>query len=169
MSAATLPHKRLVVSTLLAAQAITALMVLFYIFPTTRVSETQDIREFSERVKAVTSLRARCALTEVGGFGFYSGRYVVDLVGLVDRASLRWLKSHGKIGDVDSLEAILADRGAQYYIDSFAGSEPIPGKRFRFVPILEGSIHRNNFSRGSIDADRWRLYKLEPAGDRAGD
>src|SRR5262249_9105876 len=130
-------HRRRAISGLVTCQAFTTIAVLAYLFPVTRASETADIRQFAERVRQDTRPQACIALTEVGAFGFYSDRYVVDIIGLVDRAALEWLEQHGKVQDLASLEQILAARNANYYVDTFAMPSPVVGSRFDFVPIME--------------------------------
>lgn len=144
------------------AQAALALAMLVYLFPATRSSETDDIRRFAEQIGATTQPGDRVAAAEVGALGFYADRYLIDLVGLVDRDSLEWLTSHGQARTFESLEALLDYRQARYFVDSFAGPTPIVGHRFTFVPMTEGLVYRNIYSRGAIDPDRWRLYRLDP-------
>jgi hypothetical protein len=133
-----------------------------YAFPSTRSSETADIREFVERVRSVTAPDARVALTEVGTFGFYSERYVVDLDGLVDPSALAWLRGHGAARTIGELEDLAIARGAQYYVDTAAEPEGIRGQRLEFVPMVQRTVQRNNFSEGRLRSGLWRLYRLGP-------
>lgn len=143
-----------------ALQLAAAVAVLAYVFPVTRTPETAQIRAFAERARALTPPDARIALTEIGTFGFHAGRYVIDLYGLTDRETLTWVLAHGRPGSPEELEALLAHRRATHYVDPVGQAVP-RGARFRFVPVLEQPVIRNNFSIGEDMRHVWRLYRLE--------
>jgi arabinofuranosyltransferase len=150
---------------LLAMQAVAALAVLWFVFPVTRTNEAEEIRQIANVVKARTheGQDARVALTEVGAFGFYSNLYIIDLVGLTDKATLKWAQVNGPPKDIAELERLLIFRGATYYIDSYA-QELVNGRQLNFVPVAEGLVRRANYTRGFVGLDTWRVYQLTGRG-----
>jgi hypothetical protein len=149
----------------LLAQGLVSVGVLMYVFPVTRVDESRQIQAFAVEAKSLLPERSRVALSEVGAFGFYSGSYVIDLGGLTDRATLRLARRLGAPQTPDQLERFLVLRRATHYVETFAGQFPIVGRNLVFVPILESRVERNNFSRGTVSSNIWRLYRIEkPSG-----
>jgi hypothetical protein len=146
-----------------AMQVAVAVGVLVMVFPATRTSEHHDIEAFATKVRALTPSTARVAITEVGAFGTYSDRYIIDLVGLVDVASLEWLREHGRVRRTSELEDFLLARRADYYVDAFAGPAGIIGDKLNFVPMAEHTVRRANVARGYVVADTWRLYRISPS------
>jgi hypothetical protein len=60
------------------------------------------------------------------------------------------------------LEPLLASTHATYYLETFGAKEPIHGGSFRFVPLKEWRVRRNNLSHGrDVAPDTWRLYALQ--------
>jgi arabinofuranosyltransferase len=146
---------------LLAMQIVVATAVLWFLFPVTRTNEAEEIRQIVKVVKerGHKGEDARVALTEVGAFGFYSNLYIVDLVGLTDKATLKWAQVNGPPKDISALEKLLVARGATYYIDTYA-QELINGTQLDFVPVAEGRVRRANYTRGFVAPDIWRVYEL---------
>lgn len=146
--------------------------VLVFIFPVTRVSEIRDIHAFNDEIQGALPRDARVAISEIGIYGFYSGRYIIDLFGLTDPAVLRWARQHGPPRTAAAREDLLLARGATHFIDAFAEELPLQGEHLRFTPIAEHLVVRDNFSAGKLVPSRWRLYRLDPleptaARDRA--
>ncbi|MCC5875807.1 MAG: hypothetical protein JJU11_06275 [Candidatus Sumerlaeia bacterium] len=101
----------------------------------------------------------RVALTEVGVFGYYYGGYLIDLVGLVDPATVEWGKANGRPRQQSDLEALLRHRRATHYIQTF-GNTPVTGETMDFVQLREWEVQRSNISGGAMISDTWRLYQL---------
>ena len=144
------------------AQVVLAASLLVYVFPVTRVAEGEEIRRLADAVRVQTDARARIALTEIGAFGFYSDRYIIDLVGLTDSEALAWrLDQQQSALTLDQLEELLVRRRATHYVDTNAGPEPLQGRRLRFRPVVERIVRRNNFSAGVVMTTVWRVYALD--------
>jgi arabinofuranosyltransferase len=141
------------------AQAAIVIAVLIYAFPGTRTSEGEDIRRFAEQVKAVTDQGARIAISEVGAFGFFADRYVIDTSGLIDPQTVAWLRVHGQVTNFTQMEQLLEFRGATHFVDAAASSMPIVGNKLRLVPLIEGPVRRNNVT--AWNGVVWRLYRIE--------
>jgi hypothetical protein len=145
---------------IVALQLATSVAMLAYTYPSTRVSEVTDIKRVVDILSTRVRLDDRVALSEIGVFGFFSNVYVVDLVGLTDRATLAWGREHGRIKDVALLENLLRERKATYYVDSFAESTPIAGRTLAFDPIAEVTVERAMLLNGHASRDVWRIYAL---------
>jgi arabinofuranosyltransferase len=154
------------VTGLLALQFVLSIALLVFFFPATRTSEQDDIRALAQRVNELTDNSSRIALTEIGAFGFYSQRYIIDLSGLTDRATLDWGRTHGLVNDTEKLESLLISRRATHYINAFSDESILRGNKLNFVPIAEGLVTRNNLSRARLYADRWRVYRIEARSSR---
>jgi hypothetical protein len=142
---------------------ITAICVtLWYFFPFTRSSEEFGIRSFALKTNELTKPTDRIGLTEIGVFGFYADRYIIDLVGLIDPETLKWGRLHGRPKSIDDLEELLKVRRATYYVCTFcASSRDVVGHALGFEPVYESKIMRGNASRGrAIDDPTWVLYRL---------
>jgi hypothetical protein len=144
----------------LVLQVLGSIAVLVYLAPATRARETEQIREFAEAVRRHTPADARIALTEVGALGFYSRRYVIDLVGLTDTATLAWCRRHGRPETPDQVQALLTHRGATHFVQTFGEPSEVEGLRVQRPAMVEQPVERNNFSKGTIRPDQWRLYAL---------
>lgn len=142
-----------------AVQLAMAIGVLTYTFPGTRTAEGDDIRAFAEQVKTVTDASARIAISEVGAFGFFADRYLIDLYGLIDPRTVDWLRVHGRVSELTALEGLLEYRQATHFVDASANAAPIQGTRLKFVPLTEGVIRRNNAV--AWNGGLWRLYRIE--------
>jgi len=143
-------------------QMAAAALTLWYFFPFTRVSEEAPIREFSQSVNSRTMPGDRIALSEIGVFGFYSNRYIVDIFGLVDPKTLEWGREHGTPNTTELLEQLLMYRGADYYVCAFCkATTDVAGQKVRFEPVYSQSIRSGNQSKGRFVEDRlWVLYRL---------
>ena len=149
---------------LIALHLLISVAVLVYLYPATRVGDYQDIRKVADFVSANTAPDARIALSEVGAFGFYSNRYVIDLVGLTDTATLVWARQNGGRLGRDRLETLLIDRGATYFIDTRSEEEMdrIRGRRLIFTPIFELKVQRDILTISGRPADTvWRVYEVK--------
>ncbi len=162
MSVATveIPRFRLLVTA--GAQVALAIATLIYTFPGTRTNEGEAIRLFAEDLVSLTTPQDRIAMTEIGAVSFHSGRYVIDLVGLTDPETVRWIRATGRAATQVQLERLLTHRRASFFIDSFAAAEPIRGVTVEFVPLSERRVARNNAT--SWNGGLWRLYRIEPLG-----
>jgi hypothetical protein len=143
-------------------QMIAAATTLWYFFPFTRVTEEAPIREFSRSVNSRTMPGDKIALSEIGVFGFYSDRYIVDIFGLVDPRTLEWGRQHGTPNTTALLEKLLMYRGAAYYVCAFCkDTTEIVGEQVRFEPVYSQWIRSGNGSKGRFVEDRlWVLYRL---------
>jgi hypothetical protein len=139
-----------------------AAVVLVILFPQTRTDEGLAIRQFELLTRPYLAPGARVAMTEVGAFAFYSRAPVIDLVGLTDPETVKWLKVNGKAHTLPALEALLDSRGATHWVDGFASFVPA-GTRFEFVSLVEAPVSRNN---RSAVRSTWRLYRLVPRPPR---
>ena len=147
----------------LIIQAFVSAAVLWYFFPFTRVSEQDEIRRFSLRTNEITAQSDRVALTEIGIFGFYSNRYIIDLVGLTDPQTVAWGRVNGRPDTIQALERLLKFRRATYYVCAFCQTESdLQGREVEFVPVYSQKILRGNGSGGrKIDTSLWVLYKIK--------
>lgn len=147
----------------LALQLCAGLVTLWYFFPFTRASEETDIAKFSAAANRLTTGSDRIALTEIGIFGFYSDRYVIDLVGLTDPKTVAWGRVHGRPQDIAALEQLLKFRKATYYVCTFCEAEgDITGERTLFEPVYAQKVLRGNGSRGrGIERALWVLYRVK--------
>ncbi|HLG45873.1 MAG TPA: hypothetical protein VKY24_06495 [Reyranella sp.] len=135
---------------------------LVWQWPATRIDEVGDIRPIGEWAKQNLPAGSKVALTEVGAFGFYYGGKIVDLVGLVSPAVVEYARQHGPSRSLAELEPLLVSTHATYYLETFGAKEPIRGGSFRFVPLKEWRVRRNNLSHGrDVAPDTWRLYALQ--------
>ena len=135
--------------------------MLVYMFPSTRVDVGGNVRAFADSARELTKPTARIALTEVGAFGFFSDRYIIDLVGLVDSAALDWIREYGRPRTTEELETLLARRCATHYVETFGAATPLVGRTLRFKVIEERELKSSNLSGGALKVDRWRLYRLD--------
>jgi len=138
--------------------------VLVYLWPTTRAGDYHDIRKVAEALSSRTDENSRIAVSEVGAFGFYSDRYIIDLDGLTDRATLSWAKQNGPGLGMAGLENLLIARGATHFIDTRSEQNQtlIRGKRLNFTVILEMNVTRDILQSGKPTETRWRVYELTP-------
>jgi hypothetical protein len=134
------------------------LVVAARMFPATRVSEPEQLRPAFAKIVALTDESSRVALSEVGLVGFYTERYVVDLVGLVDSETIAWGREHGRPKGQADFEALLMHRGATHYIATYH-ERAIEGERLVFEPLADFECERNNLSAG-MRTTTWRLYAL---------
>jgi hypothetical protein len=144
----------------LGTQFVLSLVVLNAVFPVTRISEAAEIKKVADFVVVNSAPTARIAISEIGAFGFYSKKYIIDMFGLTDRATLAWHRQNGRLQSREQFEEFLTARQADYYIDTSATDKPLNGKQLRFQPIGEFSVKRNIFFQGSFMFDRWRVYKI---------
>lgn len=146
-----------------AVQTAVAIGVLAYTFPGTRTAEGEDIRRFAGQIRALTEPGARIALSEIGAFGFFADRYIIDTIGLVDPATVDWLKVHGPPRNDEQMEQLLEHRHATHFIDTSTASIAsgwVEGKKFKFVPLADGIVYRNNAV--GWGGGLWRFYRLDP-------
>ncbi len=134
---------------------------LYLMYPGTRTDEGRDIAKFVERCIEPISGDVRIALTEIGALGFYSKRYVVDLVGLVDRESLRYMREKGRPREGDELVSMLWARQASHYVETFASASSRLANPHMEV-VCEAPVGRNNVSGASVQT-LWRLYEVRKA------
>lgn len=144
----------------LVVQVCLSAIVLFRVFPVTRISESTEIRRVAKFVKANTLSDSRIALSEIGAFGFYSERYIIDLLGLTDRKTLAWKKRYGRPQNIEAFEKMLIDRQATHYIDANAGEQILQGQKLDFSLLAEFQVKRNIFYYGNAIIDRWRIYEV---------
>lgn len=130
----------------------------WYVFPATRTDELASAEGLA-RIRGATGPDARIAATEIGLLGHLSGRYVVDLYGLVDRETVAWGREHGAWHLQSELESLLRYRGATHYLDCFS-ERPIAGESMNFREVVSFEVARNNLSAGAIKPVTWRLYEL---------
>jgi uncharacterized protein (DUF3820 family) len=102
-----------------------------------RSTEVQQIRrDLGETAAAVTPSTARIALEPIGEFGYYAGRYIIDMGGLVSPETRPYIRSG--YADTARLWACLVDLKADYLVtythDGFLGRLPKAyPERFRMV------------------------------------
>jgi hypothetical protein len=139
--------------------------LLAYTFPATRTAEHVAIASLAESLRPSADAGAcRVALTEVGAFGFYSGCYVIDLVGLTDKQTLRWMLENREQATGARIADILRQRAATHFVHSFlrTGDPTVLIQGFHLELLNEMPVVRNNMSRGTPTADLWRLYAVSP-------
>ena len=136
--------------------------VLAYLYPATRAADYRDIKKVGEFVASHTSSDARIAISEVGAFGFYSDRYVIDLVGLTDAATLNWARQNGGVIGREGFENLLIARGATNFIDTRSSDAgPVRGRKLDFNLIFELPIKRDIMSISGQPAEiTWRVYEV---------
>jgi hypothetical protein len=145
-----------------ALQLVISSAILVYLLPVTGVSEAESYSRAAEEFKSrVDAKEPRVAIKEVGAFGFYSGAYIIDLVGLTDRATLRWVRRHStQLNNPKQLERLLLERKATHYLEYDPECEPTQFPSIKTTLIMEADLERNNYSRGSIRRPHWCPYTL---------
>jgi len=148
---------------LVALQIAISLGVLAYLFPATRVGDYQDIKQVADLVASKTDGKARIALSEVGAFGFYSDRYIIDLIGLTDRETLSWARQNKAIEGRDRFESLLIARGATHYVANRSEQTPERmgrGKRLNYTLMFEVTVKRDLMNSGEPVDSVWRVYEF---------
>jgi hypothetical protein len=148
------------IKSLIALQICIFITVLIYVFPSTRLSEENDIRIMADYSRNNIHGNLRVALTEIGAYGYYSNLYIVDLVGLVDLGTFAWLKRYGRPQNLSELEDLLIFRKATHYINCFSENEKLKGEKLNFSLLKTVEVVRNNLSYGTPLKSYWRLYSI---------
>jgi hypothetical protein len=153
----------LVSRSLLAIGIAWNVVLLVLLFPATRVSEEESIRSFVHSTQELLPPDSRIAIQDIGVFGLYSNRYIIDLVGLTDNAVLAWSRENGRIRDRISLDNVLIARGASHYINIYDGANPLQREGYRtlLTPLFDMSVERTVTNRGTQANHHWRLYRVE--------
>lgn len=134
-------------------------VVAWQLFPATRTNELESAAAVA-KIGKVAGPDARIAAREIGLLGHATGRYIVDVVGLVDRETVAWGREHGRWTSTAELEPLLRHRRATHYVDCFS-ERPIVGESMRFREVMAIQVARNNLSAGRIMTATWKLYELE--------
>ena len=136
------------------------LIVLIYVFPSTRLSEEKDVRIMAEYSVNNLPSNSRIALTEIGAYGYYTNFYIIDMIGLVDTITLDWIKKYGRPKNISELEKLLIFRNATHFIDCFSKQEELRGENINFTLLKTVKVVRNNLSSGNPLESFWRLYSI---------
>ena len=132
-----------------ALQMLLAIGVAGYFWPATRTSDGEQIGSLIASLEASVPPDARIAAGEIGALGFYSSWYVIDLVGLVDRKSLDYLRVKGPPESGDELNEMLYRRGATHFIEK--SSENLKDTMQEFecadrIPVASGRVMRKTLA-----------------------
>lgn len=142
-------------------QVATSIALLIYLFPATNVSEAQSFSPVANEFEQATEGQSpRVAVREVGAFGFFSDAYIIDLVGLTDRKTLRWLQTNSAELTDKNLEDLLLTRRATHYIEYDERCEPPQFDTLRPNLMMEADVERNNLTGGSIQRPHLCIYAL---------
>lgn len=141
-------------------QSVLFILILILVFPSTRLSEENDIKVVADYSIRNLPNYARVALTEIGAYGFFSNFYIVDIIGLVDTSTLNWIKKYGRPDNQKRLEELLIYRKATHYINCFSEKEEIEGEKLKFQLLKTFQVTRNNLSFGVPLKNYWRIYKI---------
>lgn len=134
--------------------------VLAFMFPSTQINQVPYIKEFADFMQTNSPRDARIALSEIGMFGYYLDRYLIDTIGLVDPATVDWAKKNGRpVADQLHLDRYLIARKATYYIDTSGQGPPIQGQELSYELIKRGTIPRTREA-DKFTGSEWRLYRL---------
>lgn len=145
----------------LGIQLILSGSVLYTVFPVTRVSEAEEIKKVADFLVETTPSDGRVALSEIGALGFYSQRYIVDLFGLTDPATLTWKRRNGRPQNLEQFEKLLMYRQAAYYIDTGANNSFLTGKDIVFEPVGDKfPVKRSIFFHGKYLFSQWQIYRI---------
>ncbi len=153
---------------MLVAQFTIDIIVLFYFFPVTRVSEAATNAPFFEKFNMLTSGEARIAMVEVGTFGFYTTAYIIDLYGLTDQKTLHFLANYGPrkaegedfgLPPLAGLGELLRYRKATHLlVYNHSCNQPrLNGVKLQL--FLQGEGVRNNFTGGMISRPHFCIFK----------
>jgi hypothetical protein len=159
-------HINLTIAAILA-QVFLSFAILIYMFPATRIQVGTSIQSIANYVDQKTEQNARIAITEIGAFGFFSRRYIIDLVGLVDKKTLQYYNTYGKfpLNPGNPLfDKLMIERGATHYINTYwHNPRKILGSGKVSYTLLhtDNNIVRNNLSHDKNNLKQtWNLYKV---------
>ena len=125
-------------------QILIFILVVIYVFPSTRLSEEKDILKIANYSRYELTNNSRVALTEIGAYGYYSDIYIIDLIGLVDTSTLSWIKEFGRPTNIKELENLLIYRSATHYIDCFSVNEQLNGEKLYFTLLKTVKVTRED-------------------------
>jgi arabinofuranosyltransferase len=131
-----------------AVQLLISFGLLAYMYPATRTSEEATFSVIANRFDAITGDNSRIATHEVGAFAFFSKAYIIDLIGLTDRASLKIMKEIG--GRKKAMEDILDRRRATHLVTYDESCQHPIFRRLTTELVLQGRVERNLLS------DNWQ-------------
>ena len=148
-------------------QVFLSFAVLIYMFPATRIQVGASIQGIASYIDKKTELNARIATTETGAFGFFSRRYIIGLLGLVDKKTLQYYYLYGKppLEPGNPLfDKLMIERGATHYINAYWHNPKKnigQGKVFYTLLHTDNSIIRNNLSSDRNNLKQtWNLYQV---------